>query len=179
MIFIVINDIVIIIVVIIIIIMMIIIITINTCRHDLSVDQTIGCLDSKTNFCTTKNNYIARSFVITSKKKTVAYMATHSCIIEQQKLLLLAVSRSTKAPSEVWEYRKLSPVSQMEVGCSRIWGLEPTTQTLVSGTPHMPALPATQPQAPPVTPDPKSSTITLNTVFNGKKLLRRDPYSPE
>ena len=33
----------------------------------------------------------------------------------------------------------------MEVGCSRIWGLTPTTQTQVGGTPHKPALPATQP----------------------------------
>ena len=55
-------------------------------------------------------------------------------------------------------YRKLTPVSQMEVGCSRIWGLTPTTQTQVGGTPHKPALPATQPRAPLATPDPKSST---------------------
>ena len=40
------------------------------------------------------------------------------------------------------------PVSQMEVGCSRIWGLKPTTQTQVGGTPHKPALVATQPRAP-------------------------------
>ena len=32
----------------------------------------------------------------------------------------------------------LTPVSQMEVGCSRIWGLVPTTQTQVGGTPHRP-----------------------------------------
>ena len=63
----------------------IIMIIINTCRHDLYVEQTIGCLDSKTNFCTPKNNYIARWFVITSEKKLVAYVATHSRIIEQQK----------------------------------------------------------------------------------------------
>ena len=31
---------------------------------------------------------------------------------------------------------RLTPVSQMEVGCSRIWGLKPTTQTQVSRTPH-------------------------------------------
>ena len=66
------------------------------------------------------------------KKKTIAYMATHSRIIKQQKLLLLAVSRSTKAPSEVWDSRKLTPVSHMEVGCSRIWGLKPTTLTFVT-----------------------------------------------
>ena len=52
----------------------------------------------------------------------------------------------------------LMPVLQMEVGCSRIWGLTPTTQTQVGGTPHKPALTATQPRAPPATPDPKSST---------------------
>ena len=46
----------------------------------------------------------------------------------------------------------------MEVGCSRIWGLVPTTQTQVGGTPHKPALPAPQPWALPATPDPKSST---------------------
>ena len=45
----------------------------------------------------------------------------------------------------------------MEVGCSRIWGLVPTTQNQVIGTPHMPALPATQARAPSTTPDPKSS----------------------
>ena len=50
---------------------------------------------------------MARSFMITSEKKTIAYRATHSRIIEQQKLLLLVVSRSTKAPSEVWDCRKL------------------------------------------------------------------------
>ena len=49
-------------------------------------------------------------------------------------------------------------VSQMEVGCSGIWGLKPTTQTKVGGTPHKPAQPATQPRAPPTTPDPKTST---------------------
>ena len=32
----------------------IIMIIINTCRHDLYVDQSIGCLDLKTNFCTTE-----------------------------------------------------------------------------------------------------------------------------
>ena len=48
----------------------------------------------------------------------------------------------------------LTPALQMEVGCSRIWGLTPTTQTQVGGTPHKPALPATQPRAPPTTPDP-------------------------
>ena len=52
----------------------------------------------------------------------------------------------------------LTPVSQIQVGCPRIWGLVPTTQTQVGGTPHKPALPATQPRAPPTTPDPKSST---------------------
>ena len=46
----------------------------------------------------------------------------------------------------------------MEVGCSRIWGLKPTTQTQVGGAPHKPALPATQHGAPPTTPDPKSSS---------------------
>ena len=52
----------------------------------------------------------------------------------------------------------LTPVSQMEVGCSRIWGLKPTTQTQVSGTPLKPALLATQPRAPAATPDHKTST---------------------
>ena len=53
---------------------------------------------------------------------------------------------------------RLTPVSQMEVGCSSIWGLKPTTQTQVGGTPHKPALLATQPRAPPAIPHPKSST---------------------
>ena len=52
----------------------------------------------------------------------------------------------------------LTPVLQMEVGCSMIWGLKPTTQTQVRGTPYKPAQPATQPRAPPATPDPKSNT---------------------
>ena len=55
-------------------------------------------------------------------------------------------------------FSKLTPVSQMEVGCSRIWGLKPTTQTQVGGTPHKPAQPAIQPWALPATSDPKSST---------------------
>ena len=60
--------------------------------------------------------------------------------------------------SEVSVFPCLTPVLQMEVGCSRIWRLTPTTQTQVGGTPHKPALPATQPRAPSATQDPKSST---------------------
>ena len=52
----------------------------------------------------------------------------------------------------------LMPVLQMEVGCSRIWGPKPTTQAQVGGTPHKPAQSATQPRAPPATPDPKTSS---------------------
>ena len=73
----------------------------------------------------------------------------------------------------------LTPVLQMDVGCSGIWGLVPTTQTQVGGTPHMPALPATQPRAPPATPDPKSSTCHTEQGVQWKKLLRRGPNSPE
>ena len=69
-------------------------------------------------------------------------------------------------------YRKLTPVSQMEVGCSSIWGLTPTTQTQVGGTPHKPALPATQPRAPLATPDPKSSS-----EFNGETIEEK-PLPP-
>ena len=77
----------------------------------------------------------------------------------------------TKHPMGCLVNRSLTPVSQMEVRCSRIWGLTPTTQTQVGGTPHKPALPATQPRAPPATPDPKSqipnqAPVTLNTEFN-------------
>ena len=61
----------------------------------------------------------------------------------------------------------------MEVGCSRIWGLKPTTQTQVSGTPHKPAVSATQPQAPPATPDPKSSTRHTEQWVQWKKQLGR------
>ena len=76
----------------------------------------------------------------------------------------------------------LTPVSQMEVGCSRIWGLTPTTQTQVGGTPHKPALPATQPRAPPTTPDPKSqipnqAPVTLNSEFN-RETIEEKPLLP-
>ena len=68
----------------------------------------------------------------------------------------------------------------MEVGCSRIWGLVPTTQSHVGGTPHKPALPATQPRAPPATPDPKSSTRHTEQRVQWKNtLLKRGAYSPE
>ena len=62
------------------------------------------------------------------------------------------------------------PVSQMEVGCSRIWGLTPTTQTQVSGTPHKPALPAIShdPCLPPQTPN--QAPVTLNSEFNGETI---------
>ena len=69
----------------------------------------------------------------------------------------------------------LTPVSQMEVGCSRIWGLKPTTQTQVGGTPHKPALPATQPRAPPTTPDPKSSTRHTEQWVQWKKSIEEGP----
>ena len=70
---------------------------------------------------------------------------------------------------------KWTPVSQMEVGCSRIWGLKPTTQTQVSGTPHKPAYPQPchEPLPPPQTPN--QAPVTLNSEFN-RKLLRRGPY---
>ena len=46
----------------------------------------------------------------------------------------------------------LMPVSQMEVGCPGARGAgSPPTQTQVGRTPHKPALPATQPRAPPAT----------------------------
>ena len=47
------------------------------------------------------------------------------------------------------EKQELTPVLQMEVGCSKIWGLKPTTQTQVGVTPHKPALTATQHQTNP------------------------------
>ena len=73
------------------------------------------------------------------------------------------------------------PVSQMEVGCSKVWGLTPTTQTQVGGTPHKPVLPAIQPRAPPATPDPKSQIKHPShwTVSSMEKLLRRSPCLPE
>ena len=74
---------------------------------------------------------------------------------------------------------QLTPVSQMEVECSRIWGLKPTTQTQVGGTPHKPALPATQPLVPPATPDPKSSTRYTEQWVQWRKLLWRGPYIPK
>jgi len=72
----------------------------------------------------------------------------------------------------------LTPVSQMEVGCSRIWGLVPTTQTQVSGTPHKPALPATKPQALPATPDPKSSTRHTEQCVQWEKNTKERPRLP-
>ena len=60
----------------------------------------------------------------------------------------------------------------MEVACSRIWGLKPTTQTHAGGTPHKPALPATQPRAPAITPDPKSSTHHTEQWVQWKKKKR-------
>ena len=39
----------------------------------------------------------------------------------------------------------------MEVGCPGAKGLVPQTQTQVGRTPHKPALPTTQPRAPPAT----------------------------
>ena len=72
----------------------------------------------------------------------------------------------------------LTAVSQIEVGCSRIWGLKPTTQTQVSGTPRKPAQPAPQPRAPPATPDLKTSTRHMNCEFNGKPIEERRPLLP-
>ena len=72
----------------------------------------------------------------------------------------------------------LTPVSQMEVGYSRIWGLVPTTQIQVSGTPHKPALPATQPQAQPATPDPKSSTRHPEQGVQWKKKTLKERPRP-
>ena len=78
-------------------------------------------------------------------------------------------------------YNVLTPVSQMEVGCSRVWGLKPTTQIQVGGTRHKPALPANQPRTPPPTPtsEPNSSTRHTEQWVQWKKLLRRGPCSPE
>ena len=56
----------------------------------------------------------------------------------------------------------------MEVGCSRIWGLQSTTQTQVGGIPHKPAVPATEPRAPPPLQTPNQAPVTLNSEFNGK-----------
>ena len=68
----------------------------------------------------------------------------------------------------------------MEVGCSRIWGLVPTTQSHVGGTSHKPALPTTQPRTPPATPDLKSSTCHTEQRVQWKNtLLKRGAYSPE
>ena len=69
----------------------------------------------------------------------------------------------------------LMSMSQMEVGRSRIWRLKLTTQTQVGGTPHKPALPATQPRAPPTTPDPKSSTC--HTEQWVQRLFKLQKYS--
>ena len=78
------------------------------------------------------------------------------------------------------EYKtQLTPMSQMEAGCSRIWELVLTTQNQVGGTPHKPAPPATQPRAPRATPDPKSSTRNTEQWVQWKKLLRRGPDSLE
>ena len=72
----------------------------------------------------------------------------------------------------------LTPVSQMEVGCSRIWGLKPTTQTQVGGTPHKPARLATQPWALPATPDSKSSTHHTEQWVEWKKTIEERPLLP-
>ena len=68
---------------------------------------------------------------------------------------------------------KLMPVSQMEVGCSRIWGLKPTTQSQVGGAPHKPALTATQARAPPTISDPKSSTHNTEQWVQWKTIEER------
>ena len=60
----------------------------------------------------------------------------------------------------------------MEVGCSRIWGLVPTTQPLVGGTPHKPALLATSPARHPR--PPKQAPVTLNHKFSGKTIPNRE-----
>jgi len=78
-----------------------------------------------------------------------------------------------KVPLTSKLFCKSTPVSQMEVGCSRVWGLKPTTQTQVGGTPHKPALPATQAWAPPTTPNPKSSTHNTKQWVQWKTIEER------
>ena len=59
----------------------------------------------------------------------------------------------------------------MKVGCSRIWGLTPTTQTQVGGTPHKPAQypqPSHEPRPPPQTPN--EAPAPLNSTFNGETI---------
>lgn len=73
---------------------------------------------------------------------------------------------------------QLTTVSQMEFGCARIWRLTPTTQTQVGGTPHKPAQPATQPRAPPTTPDPKPSTRHTEQWVQWKNYWGEAPASP-
>ena len=96
--------------------------------------------------------------------------------------------RSLLKPQDTQDYELHSPllnainvqltsVSQMEIGCSRIWGLVTTTQTQVGGKSHKPALPATQPRSPPATPDPKQVPVTLNSEFNGKT-HKEGPWLP-
>ena len=64
------------------------------------------------------------------------------------------------------------------VGCSRIWGLKPTSQTQVGGTPHKPTQPATQPRAPPTTPDPKSSIRHTEQWVQWKETIEERPLLP-
>ena len=75
-------------------------------------------------------------------------------------------------------FTQLTPVSQMEVGCSRIWELKPTTQTQVGGTPHKPAQPATQPRVLPISSDPKSSTRHTEQWVKWKKTIEERPLLP-
>ena len=61
-------------------------------------------------------------------------------------------------------------MSQMEVGCPGARGAgSPPTQTQVGRTPHKPALPTTQPRAPPATTARTRHTETRSSVENKSK----------
>ena len=80
--------------------------------------------------------------------------------------------------SSAIHYYCLTPVSQMEVGCSRIWGLTPTTQIQVGGTNPI-GLPYPQPSHEPRPPPqtPKQAPVTLNSTFNGETIEEK-PLPP-